>query len=54
MDMTYSFLSETEPTEIQLETLMREVAEDARLRREAADRNFQQLIYKEINNAKQT
>ncbi|GHT13729.1 hypothetical protein AGMMS4956_10370 [Bacteroidia bacterium] len=53
MDMAYSFLSEAEPTDNQLQTLMREVADDARMRRVKADRDLKQLIYKEINNAKE-
>jgi hypothetical protein len=31
VDMTYSFLWDTEPTDEQLETLMQEVAEEVRL-----------------------
>ncbi|MDR0865823.1 MAG: hypothetical protein LBO74_12965 [Candidatus Symbiothrix sp.] len=48
MDLTYSFLQDTEPSEMQLDMLMHEVAEEAQKRREKADENFMQLIDKEI------
>ena len=53
MDLTYSFLQDEEPTEAQLEMLMREVAEEARNRREKADADFRELIRKEIRLAAQ-
>ena len=53
MDLTYSFLQDKEPTEAQLEMLMREVAEDVRNRREKADADFRELIRKEIKLAAQ-
>lgn len=53
MDLAYNFLQDKEPTEAQLEMLMREVAEDARERREKADANFKELIRKEIELASQ-
>ncbi len=48
MDLKYNFLQDTEPSEEQLEILMREVAADAQKRREAADERFQQLIHEEV------
>jgi hypothetical protein len=48
MDLNYSFLQNTEPNEMQLELLMREVAEEARGKREEADKKFRQLIDEEI------
>ncbi|KAA6303540.1 MAG: hypothetical protein EZS26_000091 [Candidatus Ordinivivax streblomastigis] len=48
MDLNYSFLRDTEPNEMQLEMLMREVAEEALGKREAADKKFRQLIDEEI------
>lgn len=51
MDLTYNFLQDTEPTDEQLEQLMREVAIDARKRREKADRAFQKLLRQEVSKA---
>jgi len=48
MNMTYSFRQDSEPTEAQLEKLMREVAQEARKKKEKADKNFQRLIQEEI------
>jgi hypothetical protein len=48
MDWTYNFLQDTEPSEMQLEMLMYEVVEDARKRREKANKKLKQLIDKEI------
>jgi hypothetical protein len=48
MDLTYSFLQDTEPSEIQLDMLMHEVVEDVLKRKEKADKDFKLLIYKEI------
>ncbi len=53
MDLTYNFLQDKEPTDAQLEMLMREVAEDARKRRDEADAKFKQLIQKEVELAAQ-
>jgi hypothetical protein len=47
-DMTYSFLWDTEPSDAQLEMLMHEVVEDARVRRIKADEDFKKLIHKEV------
>ncbi|KAA6309587.1 hypothetical protein EZS27_038951 [termite gut metagenome] len=47
-DMTYSFLWDTEPSDAQLERLMQEVVEDARIRRIKADEDFKKLIHKEV------
>jgi len=52
MDMTYSFNSEKEPTDAQLETLMREVAVDATKRRKAADKAYWKLLKKEVERVK--
>lgn len=49
MDLRYNFCSDKEPTDEQLEALMREVAAEARKEREKADRDYQLLIRKEIN-----
>lgn len=49
MDLKYNFLQDTEPTDKQLEVLMREVAVDVRKKREKADRAYQKLIAKEVN-----
>ena len=51
MDMTYSFNLETEPTDAQLETLMREVAADATKRRKEADKVFWQKLEEEVKKA---
>ena len=51
MDMTYSFNSETEPTDAQLEALMREVAADATKRRKEADKIFWQTLEEEVKKA---
>ena len=51
MDMKYSFSSGIEPTDAQLETLMKEVAEDARIRREKADQTFWQSLKEEVRQA---
>ena len=48
MDMTYNFQQDSEPTEAQLKRLMREVAQEARKKKEKADRDFQRLIRKEV------
>ena len=51
MDMTYKFNSNTEPTEAQLETLMREVVADATKRKKAADKVFWQNLKEEVKRA---
>ena len=48
MDMSYKFISETEPTDEQLETLMREVAIDARKRKEEPDSAFWKSLKDEV------
>jgi hypothetical protein len=48
MDWTYNFLQDTEPSDLQLEMLMHEVADEARQRKERADESYKQLINKEI------
>ena len=52
MDMKYSFRSETEPTDAQLEALMREVIADVIKRREAADKAYWELLKKEVERVK--
>ena len=52
MDMTYSFNLDTEPTDAQLETLMREVAEDATKRKAEANKIFWQLLKDEVKQAR--
>jgi hypothetical protein len=49
--MHYSFLWDTEPTDEQLETLMREVGEDVRRRRKKAVENFQATLKLEMQQA---
>jgi hypothetical protein len=53
MDMTYKFNSNTEPTEAQLEALMREVAADATNRKKAADKVFWQKLKDEVKRAEE-
>ena len=52
MDMKYSFRSEAEPTDAQLEALMREVIADVIKRREAADKAYWELLKKEVERVK--
>ena len=52
MDMTYSFNSEAEPTDAQLEALMREVATDATKRRKAANKVYWKLLKEEVERVK--
>jgi hypothetical protein len=47
-NMTYNFSWDTEPSDAQLEALMREVGEDVRERRAAADAKFWQALHNEI------
>ena len=54
MDMKYSFNSEQEPTDAQLETLMREVAADATKRRKAADKAYWKLLKEEVERVKKS
>lgn len=49
MDLKYNFLQDTEPTDKQLEALMREVAIDVRKKREKADCAYQEQIAKEVS-----
>jgi hypothetical protein len=51
VDMTYNFRQDTEPTDEQLEQLMREVGEDARARGEKAEKEFWQNFHKEMQKA---
>ncbi|OAV75204.1 hypothetical protein Barb7_01191 [Bacteroidales bacterium Barb7] len=44
VDMTFSFMSGEEPTDAQWETLMREVGEDARKRREETNKALRNEI----------
>ena len=52
MDLNYNFSQNREPTDQQLELLMHEVALDARKKREKADRDYQEIIRKEIDLAR--
>ena len=52
MDLSYNFSQNREPTDQQLELLMHEVALDARKKREKADRDYQEIIRKEIDLAR--
>ncbi|MDR1973140.1 MAG: hypothetical protein LBQ31_00510 [Bacteroidales bacterium] len=53
MEDHYRFLGDAEPTDEQLEMLMREVAEEAIKRRELADIKFQQQLSYELKLAKE-
>ncbi len=48
MDLKYSFLSDEEPTDEQLQALMEEVAAEARKKKAKADKTFQALIKREM------
>jgi hypothetical protein len=48
VDMTYSFRWDTEPTDEQLEQLMREVGEDVRARAAKADEQLWTNLRKEM------
>jgi hypothetical protein len=48
VDMTYNFRWDTEPTDEQLEQLMREVAEDVRARAAKADEELWKNVRKEV------
>ena len=52
MDMKYNFRSEKEPTDAQLEALMKEVIADVIKRREAADKAYWKLLEKEVKQVK--
>jgi hypothetical protein len=52
VDMTYSFLWDTEPTDEQLETLMQEVAEEVRRKNVIAEENFRKNMQEELLKAK--
>jgi hypothetical protein len=47
IDMTYSFLQDDEPTDEQLHVIMQEVAEDARLEHEQAQKEMMENIERE-------
>ena len=49
VDMTYSFLQDDEPTDEQLQVIMQEVAEEARLKRENVARQVIENIECEYN-----
>ena len=49
IDMTYSFLSDEEPSDEQLEQLMREVVEEARQKREEAAKKYREAAQKEFD-----
>lgn len=46
--LEYSFLSETEPSDSQLEGLMKEVIEDVRKRRKKADKTLKNMMRKAL------
>jgi hypothetical protein len=48
VDMTYNFRQDDEPTDEQLEQLMREVGEDVRARAEKADEELWKNVREEI------
>jgi len=52
MDLNYNFSQNREPTDQELELLMREVASDARKKREKADHDYQNVIRREIDSAR--
>jgi len=45
---SYRFLSDAEPTDEQLEQLMKEVGEEARERKEKANRKFKEYVQQQI------
>jgi len=49
VDMTYSFLSDEEPTDEQLEQLMREVGEEARRKKKEARKRYKDFMQKELD-----
>jgi len=49
MTPKYSFLSDEEPTDEQLEQLMREVGEDVRERKEIANQKFKEYMQLQVN-----
>jgi hypothetical protein len=53
VDMTYNFRQDAEPTDEQLEQLMREVGEDVRNRAAKADEMFWENFRKEMQQAKE-
>ena len=48
MKKKYSFLSEFEPTDAQLEMIMKEVALEAQKKKVKADKFLKELIHKEV------
>ena len=48
VDMTYSFLSDEEPTDEQLEQLMWEVGEEARQKKKEADQRLKEHLREDI------
>jgi hypothetical protein len=48
IDMTYNFRQDAEPTDEQLEQLMREVGEDVRARAKKADEELWKNVRKEV------
>ena len=52
MDMKYNFRSEKEPSDDQLEALMKEVIADVIKRREVADKAYWELLAKEVEKVK--
>ncbi len=48
IDLKYSFLQDIEPSDMQLEALMKEVAEESMKKKEAADKDLKKLIQREI------
>jgi hypothetical protein len=53
VDMTYNFRQDAEPTDEQLEQLMREVGEEVRARGEEADKKFWQNVRNEMQLAEE-
>jgi hypothetical protein len=51
VDMTYSFLSEAEPTDEQLKQLMREVGAEARERFAEANQKYWEQIYQNVKDS---
>jgi arsenate reductase-like glutaredoxin family protein len=48
MDMSYSFLSDEEPTDEQLEALMQAVSEDVKERAAKADEKFKAMLKQQL------
>ena len=53
MDMKYSFKMDTEPSDVQLKTLMQDVVVDVVKRKKEADKTFRLLLKEEVKRARE-